>query len=117
MILLYSYSLKDIIGLSTIPCDILPITQKPDIVVINRDMQIIILIELTVCIEANIKGAQSRNKNCYASLLSDLEDRNYDAKLLTIAIGSRGYIDSHNANMLKSILKLYDPKVKYLNET
>ncbi len=36
------------VGLSPTPCDNLPTTQKPNIVVINRDMQIIIFIELTV---------------------------------------------------------------------
>ncbi len=36
---------------------------------------------------------------------------------LTNEIGSKGYIDSHNANKFKSILKLLNPNVKYFNQT
>ncbi len=80
-------------------------------------MQIIILIELTVRFETNIEGTQNTKKDYYASLLGDLEDRINTAKLFTIEIGSKGYVDSHNVNKFKSILKLRDPKVKYLTQT
>ncbi len=42
----------------------------------------------------------------------DLEDRNYNAKLFTIQIGSRGYIDSHYANIFIFLVNISDPKVK-----
>ncbi len=58
-------------------------------------MQIIILIQLTVCFESKIEGIQNRNCD---SLLGDLEDRNYNVNQFSIEIGRGGYIDSHNAN-------------------
>ncbi len=51
------------------------------------------------------------------NFVTHLGNRNYDAKLFTIEIGSSGYIDSHNVNKFNCILKLLDPKVKYINKT
>ncbi len=56
------------IGLSSIPCGILLTTQKPDILLINRNKQIIIPIELTVCFGTNILQATNRKRDRYAAL-------------------------------------------------
>ncbi len=113
---------------TTVPCDILPTTQKPDIVVIprrisfvtfviNRGTQISILIELTVCFETNNEGAHDTKMITMLITFLTQEIRHYELKLFTIDIVSRGYIYSHNAHKFKCILKLLDSKVKYLVKT
>ena len=103
-------------GPSTVPCNILPTSQKPDMVLIRRNSKTIILVELTVCFESGIVKAEERKTDMYASLLHDLSDVDFNAQLFTLEIGSRGLIDSNNTNKLKDLLKLIDPKLKYLNK-
>ncbi len=103
-------------GPSTVPCNILPTSQKPDMVLIRRNSNVIILLELTVCFESGIMRAEERKTDRYASLLHDLSDVNFNAKLFTLEIGSRGLIDSNNTNKLKDLVRLIDPKLKYLNK-
>ncbi len=48
---------------------------------INRDIQIIILIELTVCFETNIEGTQNRTKDHYTSLLGGIGDNGVETMM------------------------------------
>lgn len=102
-------------GPSTVPCHILPTSQKPDLVLLNNDTKHIVLVELTVCFESGILKAEERKKDRYASLICDLQDTGYSAKLYTLEVGSRGLIDCGNSNKLKQILKLVNPKLKYFD--
>ncbi len=106
-----------IVNRLSLPCDILPTTHRLQIVVIKRDMQNIILIERTVYFETNIWGDTTQKKLCFITWWLKLEDRNYNVKPFTIEIGSICYIDSHNANKFKSILKPLDRNVKCLNKS
>ena len=84
---------------------------------VNREKQKIVLIELTVCFESQIEHAHNRKSDWYASLLSDIRDRSFNTNLITIEVGSRGYVDSSNFNKLKCIIKSLNPKVKFLDKT
>ena len=55
------------IASTTIPPDILPIQQRPNLVLINESSKSIIIIELTVPFEQNIHKAQERKLNMWAS--------------------------------------------------
>lgn len=103
-------------GPSTVPCSILPTSLKPDIVLLKKNSDVIILVELTVCFESGILKAEDRKSDRYASLLHDLSDVKLDPKLITIEIGSRGLIDSNNTNKLHSLFKAINPKLKYHNK-
>ena len=70
----------------------------------------ILLVELTVCFESQILHAHERKTDRYASLLTDIRDKDFNAKLFTIEVGSRGYVDVSNFNKLKCLAKNLNPK-------
>ena len=77
---------------TTIPPEILPTQQRPDLVLINESSNSIVIIELSIPFEANIRKAHEYKENRYASLVSDLQERGYDTNLFCIEVGSRGLI-------------------------
>ena len=81
---------------ATIPPDILPTQQRPDLVLINDSSKSIIIIELTVPFEQNIHKAQERKLNKCAGLTSDLQEQGYDTKLLCVEVGSKWLIADSN---------------------
>ena len=93
---------KKIAG-TTIPPDILPTQQRPDLVLINESSKSIIIIELTIPFEQNIHKAHERKLNKYAGLTSDLQEQGYDTKLLCVEVGSRGLITDSNMCSFQSI--------------
>ena len=70
-------------GISTVPTDIVITNQRPDIVIVNRDSNDIILIELTIPFYTNIENAHERKKDRYEQLVNDINNSNYDSKLYT----------------------------------
>ena len=88
---------------TTIPPDILPNQQRPDLVLINKSSKSLIIIELTVPFEPNIHIAHEHKHNEYASLTSDLQEQGYDTKLLYVEVDSRGLLTASNKCSLQSI--------------
>ena len=88
---------------TTIPPEILPTQQRPDLVLINESSNSIVIIELSIPFEANIRKAHEYKENRYASLVNDLQERGYDTNLFCIEVGSRGLICSSNKQALNSI--------------
>ena len=97
----------------TVPSDILPTQQKPDLVIINRSEKIISLVELTICFETNFEAANDRKKERYTQLKLDLEDRGYICHLFPLEVGSRGHISKKNKLTLANILTLNKISLKY----
>ena len=91
---------------TTIPPEILPTQQRPDLVLINEGSKSIVIIELSIPFEQNIQKAHVYKENKYASLVSDLQEQGYDTNLFCVEIGSRGLISSSNKMSLNSIFKL-----------
>ena len=87
------------------PPDILSTQQRPDIVLVNRDLKSTIIIELTIPFEQNIRNALHRKINRYSSLLLGLQELDYDTKLFCIEVGSRGLINDENKCNIQMILK------------
>ena len=56
----------------TIPADVIQTSQRPDIVLLNRKDNSIILMELTVSFEKNIESAHLKKTSRYRDLTSDL---------------------------------------------
>ncbi len=88
---------------TTIPPNIL---NTPDMVIVNRNSKTIVIIELTIPSEQIIRNAHDRKIDRYSSLILDLQELNYDAKLFCIEIWSRGLITEENKCNIQTIVKL-----------
>ena len=92
-------------GCSTIPTDVTITSQRPDLVVVNRQNKTVTILELSVPFELNVESTHARKVDRYQGLINDIEDNNFTVKYYPIEIGSRGYINSDNVNRLKSFIK------------
>ena len=81
---------------STIPPDILVTLSRPDLVIINRSLKHVYLLELTCSFERNILAAHQRKSTKYTSLKNDIESAGYSCFLIPFEIGSRGHITRGN---------------------
>ena len=77
---------------STIPPDILVTLSRPDLVIINRSLKTVYLLELTCSFERNIVAAHQRKSTKYISLKSDIESEGYTCTLIPFEIGSCGHV-------------------------
>ena len=91
------------LGGGTIPPDVLPTNEKPDIVIITPNEMMII--ELSVPFESNIKIRHEFKCTKYAMLVSDLKQTGRNVRFYAIEVGSRGYISNDNKDSLKHIFK------------
>ena len=96
----------------TLPPDIITTTQRPDIVLINRQEKKIALFELTVSFEKNAEAANLRKTRRYMDLTSDLKKKGWAAENKPFKIGSRGHIDTRNKTSILSTMKKYNIKFK-----
>ena len=98
----------------TIPPNIMATELRPDISIINRQNKEMTLVELTVCWDRSSTAAEARKSNKYAPLVSELGELGWNAKLLTIEIGCRGYTTNENAMKLKQLIKSKAERTKLL---
>ncbi len=89
----------------TIPPDILPTSDRPDLVVVNRAAKTISIFELTVPYESNINHSHEFKCHKYTPLIIDLQKTDYTIKYFAIEVGSRGFISSNNTNRLFAFIK------------
>jgi hypothetical protein len=89
------------LGGGTIPPDILPTNEKPDIVIVQPTH--ITIIELSVPFESNIKIRHKFKCNKYAMLISDLRRCGLEVTLHALEIGSHVYISPENKDTLQAI--------------
>ena len=97
----------------TVPPDVIPTAQKPDIVVTFPESKTIILFELTVPFERNIDKSHQFKLDRYASLADDIRIAGYDCRLVPFEIGSRGLITKQNKSHLNQLLRTVESKTKY----
>jgi hypothetical protein len=83
-------------------------------ILLNKADKEIIIIELTVCFESGFAAAEERKLDRYASIMTDLKDAQYNAKIFTIEIGSRGMINDNNVKKIDKLLRILDPEIKYV---
>ncbi len=96
------------LGGGTIPPDVLPTNEKPDIVIMKPGE--ITIIELSVPFESNIKIRHEFKCNKYAMLISDLKQTGRNVTFYAIEVGSRGFISNDNKDSLKHIFKSLSQK-------
>ncbi len=92
----------------TVPPQVIPTQEKPDIVVIKSDH--VFLIELSVPFETNIDKARSYKMDRYASLLNDIKDNGFKCDLICLEVGSRGLVTKDNKLSIRSIAKIVGTK-------
>ena len=103
------------LGVSTIPTDILITNLRPDLVILNRSEKAITLFELSVPFETNITATHLRKVQRYETLIFDLENSGYNVSYYAFEIGSRGFISKENLARLKSVFHKFS-KSKNHNE-
>ncbi len=73
---------------STVPPDILCTSQRPDLVLLDRQTKKIVLLELTCSFETNADSANLKKMIRYRDLKTDIESKGYEVTLLPFEIGS-----------------------------
>ena len=101
------------IGGGTIPPNVISTSQKPDIVIHWPTDRRVILFELSVPFEPNIRNAHRTKLDRYSSLVSDIIDAGFDCSLVAIEIGSRGLIDTDNKTRLTRLSKDLQLPIKF----
>ena len=86
------------------PPNIATTDQRPDIVVWSSTAQEVWVIELTVCFETRYEDAHTLKSNRYADLMGQIADSSVDGTLVTLEVGSRGFLSLPNFNMIKQQL-------------
>jgi hypothetical protein len=102
-----------LIGGGTVPPDIIPTAQKPDIVLTFPEEKKVFLFELTVPFETNIDDANKLKTDRYAALAGDISDAGFNCTLIPFEVGSRGLITKSNTSRLRGLLRTLRCNVKY----
>ena len=98
------------VGHSTIPQNVIPTSQRPDIVVLSESQKEIIIVELSVPFETNIESRHTHKCNKYAPLVNDIVDQGYKCDLICLEVGSRGYLSKENKMRLKTSYSIFCAK-------
>ena len=96
---------------STIPREVIPTTDRPDLVLYWPNEKKLLIFELTVPFDLNISKAHEYKCNKYAPLIHDISARNFDVSLIAFEVGSRGLLTNHNFQSLKSLIKMANANV------
>ena len=102
---------SDIEGFSTsaggtIPPNILVTSQKPDLVIVNKNEKAISLIELTVPWESRLEESRRLKTERYSSLISDIKLKGYKTDFIPLEVGVRGILNRENQESIRKISKL-----------
>jgi hypothetical protein len=98
---------------ATVPPDVLVTTQRPDLVILDREAKTIDILELTVSFEKNIESANARKSARYEDLSSDLRENGWTTNCLPFEIGSRGQVTKRNRATLTKIAKAVNPQISH----
>ena len=92
----------------TVPPDIMITSQRPDMVIIDKNTTplTVLLVELTCPFTRNITAANTRKRERYEFLSSDIKEAGFTCMNLPFEIGSRGHVTLSNKNTLSSICKV-----------
>lgn len=101
----------------TIPPDILVTTQRPDLVIVDREQQNMYILELTVCFESNRTNAHKFKDGKYEHLLSELVSCGYTPHYCAVEVGSRGTICYESKQDIKLFLQNITTSGKIANRT
>ena len=75
------------------PLMITSIDLRPDIVLCSKTLQSATLVELTVCYETNYVQAQTHKSDKYQDLVDAGETNGFTTEVITLEVGSRGFLN------------------------
>ena len=87
------------------PQHIVTTDTRPDIVIWDDTSKAIHLVELTVPFETGFVEAQERKRTKYQPLLEECQKSGFTASLITIEVGSRGFLNTDSFNQLYQLIK------------
>ena len=99
----------------TIPADILVSIGKgsrPDLVILDRNLKKIALIELTIPLQRNTEKAHARKTLAYTELQIALQEKGYQCILTPFEVGSSGHITRKNKLTLENTLRKFNIRIK-----
>ena len=73
---------------------------RPDLVMWSNAKQVVILVELTICFETNFVDASLRKSEKYQDLLEACTANGFSTNLVTLEVGSRGFLNIHGFQKL-----------------
>ena len=85
----------------TLPPHIAATDQRPDLVVWNNEMKEVWVVELTICFENRFDETNLLKAGRYADLMQQVTTSNYSGTLLTLEVGSRGFLSLSNFTKLQ----------------
>ena len=77
---------------------------RPDLVAYRISLKIVIIVELTVCFEASYEAAHRRKVEKYIDLVDEARGNGYTTKLVTLEVGSRGFINTSSFDDIRRYL-------------
>ena len=89
----------------TIPADIFQTSLRPDIVILNRAIKSLTIIEVTIPFESNICQAHERKAEKYSGLIAGLEEKGFACRFHSFVIGARGIAAQGSCRSIRSICK------------
>jgi hypothetical protein len=96
----------------TVPPNILPTSQRPDLVLVNKDNKSVHVFELTVPFETNIPKAHKRKLDRYEMLQSDIfNNSGFKCNINCVEIGSRGLITSDSIKRMRAAFEYLGAKL------
>ena len=87
---------------------------RPDLVTFSESDKQAILIELTVCCESSFQAAKERKESKYLELVEEVENNGYNVDLITLEVGSRGFVHVAGFLELKNSLAIQNKDIRSL---
>ena len=91
-------------GGSTFPRDIFSTTQRPDMVILNREQRKVFILELTCPWDLNVDRSHQYKMDKYASLVNDLSSDGFSVDLFCVEVSVRGQITKANKARFKAFI-------------
>ena len=86
----------------------------PDIVIYSQTRQEATIIELTIPFETNVENAQKRKLSKYHELMEEVKTNGFDVNLVTLEVGSRGFVTVDGFLMIKDLFLLTNKQFQQL---
>ena len=85
----------------TFPTHIAATDQRPYLVVWNNEMKEVWVVELTICFKNRFDQVHLLKAGRYTDLMQQVTSSNYSETLLTLEVGSRGFLSLSNFTKLQ----------------
>ena len=86
--------------------------KRPDLVVWSSDRKHVIILELTVPWEDNIKDAEYRKEKRYEDLVNACKEKGWETEYYHLAVGCRGYVQNKTRKLLQNRFKIESINLK-----